>query len=488
MPYAMNDIRTVEAGSLMLNSKLLLALLAVAIVTIAILIFFCLRYRRLYYDKLSGLVRYISISLAMKPYVPMHKRPIINNLSDEVTPKEFIQILRIMLKKMTLISLLVLSTLPITAQDTQRMEKNEMYEFHFVPQKDMFYVPWNGNGTEPTRLLKCIEENRTAITEGRMYLLVTSYGVAENTGQTAKEMARIRRNRVKSELILRAGIKEENFVTDRMYTEPYRKGNKSVWNVVVVMVPASVIKVAEIAGEEAAAKVDNKATGGASEYECPATEEKTKARCLAAERKEKEVIAAKQADREHRAVEQAETERPEAEEISGRMEKNVCTETSYTLALRVNLLRWATLTPDLGLEWRINSSWGILVNGTWTSWSWNDKNRRYALWEVSPEVRHYIGEEKRGYIGAMYQAGQFNYKLSGTGRQGDLMGGGLTGGYRLELSRLLALDFSLGIGCTHADYDSYTVIDGVRVRQGESSKNYWGVNHVGITLVWKLIK
>ena len=58
------------------------------------------------------------------------------------------------------------------------------------------------------------------------------------------------------------------------------------------------------------------------------------------------------------------------------------------ISLRANLLRWATLTPDLGVEWRICPSWGIAVNGSWTSWSWSDKDRRYALWEVAPEVRY----------------------------------------------------------------------------------------------------
>ena len=38
----------------------------------------------------------------------------------------------------------------------------------------------------------------------------------------------------------------------------------------------------------------------------------------------------------------------------------------YAFALRANLLRWATLTPDLGIEWRINRHVGILVNGSWT--------------------------------------------------------------------------------------------------------------------------
>ena len=61
--------------------------------------------------------------------------------------------------------------------------------------------------------------------------------------------------------------------------------------------------------------------------------------------------------------------------------------TTLGLSLRANLLRWATLTPDLGIEWHINPSWGISVNGSWTSWSWNEKDRRYALWEVAPEFR-----------------------------------------------------------------------------------------------------
>ena len=118
----------------------------------------------------------------------------------------------------------------------------------------------------------------------------------------------------------------------------------------------------------------------------------------------------------------------------------------YTLSLRANLLRWATLTPDLGIEWRISPSVGVMVNGSWTSWTWNDNARRYALWEVAPEVRWYLGEKKAWYVGAMFKAGQFNYKLSGTGRQGDLMGGGITGGYQLRLNKALALDFTLGLG------------------------------------------
>ena len=156
------------------------------------------------------------------------------------------------------------------------------------------------------------------------------------------------------------------------------------------------------------------------------------------------------------------------------------------ISLRANLLRWATLTPDLGVEWRICPSWGIAVNSSWTSWSWNDKDRRYALWEVAPEVRYYMGEKKAWYLGAIFKTGQFNYKLSETGKQGDLMGGGITAGYQLRLNKALALDFNLGLGYLNADYEKYEVINGVRVRRGNETKDWWGPTNAGVTLVWKL--
>lgn len=156
------------------------------------------------------------------------------------------------------------------------------------------------------------------------------------------------------------------------------------------------------------------------------------------------------------------------------------------LSLRANLLRWATLTPDLGLEWRICPSWGIAVNGSWTSWSWNDKDRRYALLEVVPEVRYYMGEKKAWYLGAMFKTGQFNYKFSEAGKQGDLMGGGITAGYQLRLNKALDLDFNLGLGYLNADFEKYEVIDGVRVRRGNETKDWCGPINAGVTLVWKL--
>lgn len=461
-------------------------LLIATLPVIAVLAFALCRCRRRLSRCQEAMVRLINENLDMKEKLPAHERPNFMNRGD-ITPEEFTEIIHNMLKRLMFLSLFFLvAVYPMKAQEKQ----DTTYLFRFVADKDMFYSPWNGNGEQLARLLKCVDENRSAIESGQMYLLVTSYGTDGNAGQPATEVAKVRRNRVKSELIMRGKVKETHFVTDRSFDAGYTDENgKSLRNIVIVTLPASVSKVAEIAGEEAATKVEayNKEVSGEAERGRIAAEkarvQAEEARMKAEEeriRQEEARIAAEKNEAERKATE---AEHTDAKGTTPKIQKEP---EQYHVALRANLLRWATLTPDLGLEWRINSSWSIVANGSWTSWSWNDKDRRYAIWEVIPEVRYYIGEQKAWYVGAMFKTGQFNYKLSGTGKQGDLMGGGITGGYQLRLNKALSMDFNLGLGYLNADYEKYKVIDGVRVRQGKESKNWWGPVSAGVTLVWTI--
>ena len=358
---------------------------------------------------------------------------------------------------LTLFLWLMTATIPVIAQQ----KADTTYTFRFVPQKDIFYVPWNGNDTELARLLGCIENYKATILDGKLPLLVDGY--CNSLGSEAKNLAtaKTRANRVKSELITRAKIKEENFITRNHATE-------GDFVTVRLTVP-----VKETAVTDAEAEARRKA-----EAERLAAEKRAEQERLAEEqRKAKEArLAAEKAEAEKAAQQNTLANTPSETKIT----------TDYHLFLRANLLRWATLTPDLGLEWRICPSWGIAVNGSWTSWTWSDKDRRYALWEVAPEIRYYMGEKKAWYLGAMFKAGQFNYKLSETGKQGDLMGGGITTGYQLRLNKALTLDFNLGLGYLNADFEKYEVIDGVRVRCGNETKNWCGPINAGVSLVWKL--
>ena len=379
---------------------------------------------------------------------------------DVLSPRQPEQIHDTMNRLLTLLFALGLLAVPTFGQtaDGPSGSAPAEYTFRFVADDDMFYIPWNGNGEELDRLLACIAENRAAILDGAVPVEVEGRCSSQSSAAENLAVAKTRSNRVKTEMILRGGLTEACFTTKNLASG----GNLVTVRIVIPAGPSEAEREAQRRAAEEA------------EAERLAAEKRAEAERLAAEREER--LAAEEAEAEREA-------REPVVRIEEPAEPEAC---AMGLDLRANLLRWATLTPDLGVEWHISDRWSLGVGGSWTSWSWSDKDRRYALWEVAPEVRYYMGAQRRGYLGAMFKAGAFNYKLSETGRQGDILGGGLTGGYILPLGKRLALDFSLGLGCLHADYEKYRVIDGVRVRQGSETRNWWGPVHAGISLKWNL--
>lgn len=320
------------------------------------------------------------------------------------------------------------------------------YLFRFRAGSDMLYRDINAGVLDS--LSAVLSGQKERILSGEIPLYVEGYAATLET-------ARVRSNRVKSELIGREGLVEDCFITTN-------KTDGGDYVTVKFSIPADNERLEQNKTEEADDGPDipevmeepttsGEVTGSETAYPSDVSENVT-------------------------------SEVP-LNTLEGRVTCSDCG--GYNFAVRANLLRWATLTPDLGIEWRVNHNVGIAVHGSWTSWSWDNKSRRYALWEIAPEVRWYLGKWRRGYVGAMYKAGSFNYKLSATGRQGDLMGGGITGGYQLRLNDALSLDFSLAVGCLHADYENYVTVGGVRVFQNNEHKNWWGPINAGVTLVWR---
>lgn len=321
---------------------------------------------------------------------------------------------------------------------------DSVYVFRFVPRSDMFYVPWSGNGERLDSLAGVIRAYRDRITAGEIPVRVDGYAMSEPDARANRRLAAVRSNRVKSELIMRCGITEDCFET-RNHASPYEGLRNAV--AVTLHVPAPQPEEPQEPEEEEAPFVV-----------VPVPEP--------APVPEPEPLPV-----------------PEPEPVSMPV---AAVRDVRGFSVRFNLLRWATLTPDIGVEWRISRRAGVLVNAAWTVWGWNDGDRRYALWNVSPEGRWYQGRRANGYVGLMFHAGAFDYKFGATGKQGDYLGGGVTGGYVLPIGRCLSLDFTLGAGYTRAEYDKYENIDGINVRRGSRAKNWWGINKAGVTLVWKI--
>ena len=71
---------------------------------------------------------------------------------------------------LTIVLAVLLFPLPLSAQD----KPDTVYTFRFVPQKDMFYVPWSGNDKELARLETCVERLKERIFAGEIPVRATA--------------------------------------------------------------------------------------------------------------------------------------------------------------------------------------------------------------------------------------------------------------------------------------------------------------------------
>ncbi len=331
--------------------------------------------------------------------------------------------------------MLLATGIAITAQG---QDKSHVLTFRFAATSDRFYDAYSGNHDQIAALIDCINTHKDAILAGTVPVAVDGYCNSHGTTEANLATARTRSNRVKSEMITRCGITEQCFRT----TNHSDGGNYVEVRITLPASEAVTLPMPEPSQPVVTGKPEP-------------TQDSTPVTLPADTTDRRPVVTDPIAHRPH-------------------------------IDLRANLLRWATLTPDLGIEWHATERFSILAHGSWTSWSWNDKDRRYALWEVLPEARLYLGKDNRGYLGIYGHYGDFNYKFTDTGRQGTVKGGGLKGGYVVRLGKAFSLDLSIGIGGLNADYDKYYLYDGTRVRLVHDNKNYWGVTHAGVTLVWNI--
>ena len=183
--------------------------------------------------------------------------------------------------------------------------------------------------------------------------------------------------------------------------------------------------------------------------------------------------------------------------------KSAASEKKDYFSLRTNRLYDALLLPTLGVEWRANKDIGVKLDASFSHWG-KETGKVQKMWFISPEIRWYLGEDKKFYVGASSNFGEYNtygYLLGSfypettgygdyigdTGYQGKLWNVGATVGYQLFLLWNFSLDFNLGLGYTSLEYDSFNMIDRVRIyNKINQSKEFWGPTQAGISLVWKI--
>lgn len=114
-----------------------------------------------------------------------------------------------MLRASVIFSLFALQILPLVAQE----KIDSVCVFRFCLRRDMFFVPYKSNEPQLEYLLAFVGRHKEEILNQRMFLIVNGYCNSLPTHKANLATAKLRSNRVKSELIVRRGLKEDCFIT-----------------------------------------------------------------------------------------------------------------------------------------------------------------------------------------------------------------------------------------------------------------------------------
>lgn len=358
------------------------------------------------------------------------------------------------------LSALVMFAFPLSAQE----QVDSVLTFRFVSGRDMFYSPFKENKEELTRLFESVDRYKERIMSHEMMLYVDGYSVSKSSYTVNRAIAKIRSNRVKSELITRKGLKEECFVTHNHVEE----GN-------FVLVRIFVFKKETDSGPQEKEKEIQADTVARAVEPLPV-----------AESTERSDNAAPEPVQEISDNPEIISPQVQAEPV------DIAAETSDgRFVLKTNLLGYAVLMPNAEIEWMFRDRWSaaLEIQGAWYAKS--TPHKVYRLATLTPELRYWTSGGRRWngmYVGLFGGAGLYDLSNGKKGHKGEGVMAGLSAGYMWPIGKHLSIDAGIGAGYMWAHDKVYDPVplDGHFLYQYTKNIDYIGPLRLKLSIVWRL--
>ena len=168
------------------------------------------------------------------------------------------------------------------------------------------------------------------------------------------------------------------------------------------------------------------------------------------------------------------------------------------LALKTNLLYdFGAMTPNLGLEIGLDKRSTLNISAGYNPWNLDgtyDDNKKLVHWLANIEYRWWLCERFNGHffgahvLGSQYNVGEYDVPMlfeKESRYEGWAAGAGLSYGYHWMWSKRWAMEFTLGLGYIHLEYDIYGC-EKCAEMEGQEKKNYFGPTKAGINLVFMI--
>ena len=157
----------------------------------------------------------------------------------------------------------------------------------------------------------------------------------------------------------------------------------------------------------------------------------------------------------------------------------------------------AILTPNLGLEFGIGQQSSLNISGNYNPWNLKraDKdNKKLVHWLIDTEFRYWLDKRFNDHFFGLHIIGG-KYNICGYDvpqvfekeyrYDGWVLGSGISYGYHWIWDQYWSMEFTLGIGYAHLEYDKYRC-EKCAEKEGRFSKRYFGPTKAGISLIYMI--
>ena len=161
------------------------------------------------------------------------------------------------------------------------------------------------------------------------------------------------------------------------------------------------------------------------------------------------------------------------------------------IALSSNLLSWATLAPNIGVEVYIGKKLSIAADGSYGMWNYSHTHSSMQTWSVGGEARYWLQTRQYGfrrtYIGLSVRGGEYDHYNCSDGHRGEALLAGLIAGYRFTLPGNWFFDAGLGLGYIHTRYDRYFRNKRFKTYEfnGERTRNVFGLTNLHASVIYR---
>lgn len=172
------------------------------------------------------------------------------------------------------------------------------------------------------------------------------------------------------------------------------------------------------------------------------------------------------------------------------------------MSVKTNMLYDLLALPNVGVEFYLGRNWSVTADWVYGWWNSNRRHRYWRAYGGEIAVRHWFGRAAEAkpltghHLGLYGQLLTYDFEFGGKGQIAGEPGkplwsnpsyaAGVEYGYSLPITRVLNIDFTLGVGYLGGKYYEYIPLDGHYVWQATKRRHWFGPTRAEVSLVWLL--